>query len=400
MRLVVSLMCLGLLTANGVAKAQTAPAPAPASPQSAPTTQTPPPPGTTQPAPPAVQTPPPPPAAAQQPAPVAQPPPPPPAAQPAPPPPPPPAAAQPAPPPPQPPEAQGPAETPPERATRYSRFSAGSGGMLLVFTELLSGVVTGGILGNTFESENGDYVGAVLGGLTLGTAAAVYQYYVPVERNESLLAAGGAALGFLAGFGYGSEQGLSSRDRAIAALLTTQAGIIGTLAATAMPGDVSDGDASLVGMGALYAFVLTGLVQATVLLAEEGDQDPNLTPTLVAPVLGMAVGGLLAVPFELSAVRVFKLTVLPLGVGAVLLLAGTALADGPAVPLSAIGGIAATFVITALATSEEPTPYPPTSPRLRNQSPEAFRAVPVPVLMRTGRRSESLTAGPGILMRF
>ena len=182
MRLVVSLMCLGLLTANGVAGAQTAPTPAPTSPRSEPTTQTPPPP--------------PPPAAAQPPAPVAQPPPPPP-----------PPAAQPAPPPP-PPEAQGPAETPSERATRYSRFSAGSGGMLLVFTELLSGVVTGGILGSTFESENGDYVGAVLGGLTLGTAAAVYQYYVPVERNESLLAAGGAALGFLAGFGYGSEQGL------------------------------------------------------------------------------------------------------------------------------------------------------------------------------------------------
>lgn len=379
MRLVVSLMCLGLLTANGAARAQTAPATAPRS------TLT-------------TQTPLPPPAAAQQPAPVAQPPPPPPpAAQPAPPPPPP-AEVQPAPPPP--PEAQGPAERPAERATRYSRFSSGSGGMLLVFAELLSGVVTGGILGSTFESENGDYVGAVLGGLTLGTAAAVYQYYVPVERNESLLAAGGAALGFLAGFGYGSEQGLSSRDRAVTALLTTQAGIIGVLAATSMPGDVSEGDASLVGMSALYAFVLTGLVQSTVLLSEEGDQDPDLSPTLVAPLLGMAVGGLLAMPLELSAVRVFKLTALPLGVGAVLLLAGTALADGPAVPLSAIGGIAATFVITALATAEEPMPYPPTSPGLRHQSSESFRAVPVPVLMRTGRRGESLTAGPGFLMRF
>jgi hypothetical protein len=383
MRLVVSLMCLGLLTANGAARAQTAPAPAPTAPRSTPTTQTPPPP----------------PAATQPSAPVAQPPPPPPAVQPAPPPPPP-AEVQPAPPPPLPPEAQGPAEPASTRATRYSRFSSGSGGMLLVFTELLSGVVTGGILGNTFESENGDYVGAVLGGLTLGTAAAVYQYYVPVERNESLIAAGGAALGFLAGFGYGSEQGLSSRDRAVTTLLTTQAGIIGVLAATAMPGDVSEGDASLVGMSALYAFVLTGLVQSTVLLSEEGDQDPDLSPTLVAPLLGMAVGGLLAIPLEISAVRVFKLTALPLGVGAVMLLAGTALADGPAVPLSAIGGIAATFVITALATVEEPMPYPPSSPGLRQQSSETCRAIPVPVLMRTGRRSESLTAGPGLLMRF
>ncbi|OJT18788.1 hypothetical protein BO221_39340 [Archangium sp. Cb G35] len=390
MRLVVSLMCLGLLTANGVARAQ-----------STTTTTT----TTTQPASPGVQTPPapPPPAAAQPPAPTTPPPPPPqpPEAQQTPPPPPPTQVQQPAPaPPPPPPPAEGPSETAAERAERYSRFSSGSGGMLLVFTELLSGAVTGGILGNTFASENGAYVGAVIGGLGLGTAAAVYQYYVPVERNESLLAAGGAALGFLAGFGFGSEQGLSARDRSVATLLTTQAGIIGVLAATALPGDVSDGDASLVGMSALYAFVLTGLVQSTVLLAEEGDQDPNLAPTLVAPLLGMGVGGLLAVPFELSASRVFKLTVLPMGVGAVLLLAGTALADGPAVPLSAIGGIAATFVITALVTAEEPMPYPPTSPGLRSQKSETFKAVPVPVLMRTGRRNESLTAGPGLLMRF
>ena len=387
MRLVVSLMCLGLLTANGVARAQ-----------STTTTTT-----TTQPASPAVQTPPapPPPAAAQPPAPTTPPPPPPqpPEAEQAPPPPPPTRVQQPAPPPPPPPD-QGPSETAAERAQRYSRFSSGSGGMLLVFTELLSGAVTGGILGNTFASDNGAYVGAVIGGLGLGTAAAVYQYYVPVERNESLLAAGGAALGFLAGFGFGSEQGLNVRDRSVATLLATQAGIIGVLAATAMPGDVSDGDASLVGMTSLYAFVLTGLVQATVLLAEEGDQNPNLAPTLVAPLLGMGLGGLLAVPFELSASRVFKLTVLPMGVGAVLLLAGTALADGPAVPLSAIGGIAATFVITALVTAEAPTPYPPTSPRLRSQASETFQAFPVPVLMRTGRRNESLTAGPGLLMRF
>jgi len=264
--------------------------------------------------------------------------------------------AQPAPPP----ESQGPAETTSERALRYSRFSAGSGGMLLVFTEVLSGLVTGGILGHTFDSGNGAYVGAVLGGLTLGTGAAVYQYFVPVERNESLLLAGGAALGFLAGYGYGTEHPLDSRDRAVTALLATQAGIIGVLAATAPPGDVSDGDASLVAMTSLYAFVFTGLVQSTVALANKGPEDTDLSPTLVAPALGMALGGLLAIPIELSPQRAFKLTVLPLGVGAVLMLTGTALANGPAIPLSAMGGIAATFVITLLATAEPPPGSPPT----------------------------------------
>jgi hypothetical protein len=281
---------------------------------------------------------------------------------------------------------------------RYSRFSSGSGGMLLVFTEIASGLATGAILGRTFESDNGAYVGAVLGGLSLGTAAAVYQYYVPVERNESLLAAGGAALGFLAGFGYGTESDLDGRDRAVTTLLTTQAGILGVLAATAGPGDVSQGDASLVGMSALYAFVFTGLTQSTIALGDEGEDDPNLSPTLIAPAVGMALGGLLAIPLEISPDRAFKLTVLPLGVGAVLLAAGTALASGPAVPLSAMGGIAATFVITALATAEPP----PGEPTLRQRAPrsDAFRAMPVPVLMRTGQRGESMTAGPGMLVFF
>ncbi len=304
-----------------------------------------------------------------------------------------------APPPPEyvppPPPSQGPAEAPSERAARYSHFSSGEGGMLLIFTEVLSGVVTGGIYGHSRGTQNGAYVGGVVTGLALGTAAAVYQYYVPVERNESMLAAGGAALGFLAGFGYGTTQGLSNKSRAVTALLTTQMGIIGVLAATAPYGDVSDGDTALVGMSALYAFVLTGLIQSTFVLADNRSVD--LTPALVAPLIGMGVGGLLAVPFELSPSRVFKLTALPLGVGAVLLVVGTALAEGPAVPLSAMGGVAATFVITLLATAEPPTEYPPTRTRPGLRSTRV-QAVPVPVFMRG--RDDSMTAGPGMLLRF
>jgi hypothetical protein len=352
MRIVVSLMCLGLLSAPGIARAQHS-----LEPVSAPPTML----AQTEPIP-----------------------------------------APPAPPEPgyvpPPPPSQGPVETPSERAARYSRFSSGEGGMLLIFTELLAGVVTGGIYGHSLGTQNGAYVGGVVTGLTLGTAAAVYQYYVPVERNESLLVAGGAALGFLAGFGYGTSEKLSDSSRAVTALLTTQLGIIGVLAATATYGDVSDGDTALVGMSALYAFVLTGLVQSTFVLADNDDRI-NLTPALIAPLIGMGVGGLLAVPFELSPSRVFKLTALPLGVGAVLLVVGTALADGPAVPLSALGGVAATFVITLLATADQPTEYPPsrTGPRLRSTR---LQAMPVPVLMSTGGRNESMTAGPGMLLRF
>ncbi len=299
-------------------------------------------------------------------------------------------------------DAYGPSETPAERAARYSRFSSGSGGVLLIFTELISGLTTGAIFGNTLETKNGTYLGGVIGGLTLGTAAAVYQYYVPVERNESLLASAGAALGFLAGFGSGVASNLSESDRAVAALITTQVGIIGVLAATARPGDISDGDAGLVGMSALYAFTATGLIQFAVGLGGDGIRNVNFTPTLIAPLVGMGIGGLLAVPFELTPRRVFRLTAIPLGVGAVLLGAGTLLADGPAVPLSALGGVAASFVITLLATADDVVQYPPSRPgsRLRSSREEPLKAVPVPVFMRSGNRMESVTAGPGMLLRF
>jgi hypothetical protein len=304
-----------------------------------------------------------------------------------------------------PPPSQGPVETPAERAgrySRYSRFSSGEGGVLLIFTELIGGAVTGSFYGHALGRTNGAYVGGVVTGLTLGTAAAVYQYYVPVERNEGALAAGGAVLGFLAGFGYGTQQKLSDQSRALTALLTTQLGIVGVLAATASSGDVSDGDTSLVAMSALYAFVLTGLTQSAVYLADDHGGRINLAPSLVAPLVGMGIGGLLAVPFELRPSRVFRLTALPLGVGAVLLVVGTALADGPVVPLSAMGGVVATFVITLLATADDYQDYPPsrTGRRLRDARASTFKAMPVPVLMRAGERGESLTAGPGMLLRF
>jgi hypothetical protein len=297
---------------------------------------------------------------------------------------------------PEPPGYQGPVEPASERALRYSRFSAGAGGPMLIFTEVLSGLVTGAMVGHASGSDNGAYVGAVLTGLTLATGAAVYQYYVPVERMESLLAVGGAATGFLAGLGYSVEQDASDRTRAITTLLTTQAGVIAVLASTIGAGDVSAGDASLVGMSSIYAFALTALAQVSTKAANP-DRDLNLTPSLLAPAIGMAVGGLLTLPLELSPVRVLKLTVIPLGVGATLLLVGTALADGPAVPLTAMGGVVATFVITWLATTE---PIPGAPPTRREMQPQLENIVPMPVVVSAGRRGESLGAGPGLLLRF
>src|SRR5690606_11129772 len=157
------------------------------------------------------------------------------------------------PPPPPPPEtpaptAPGQAEPQRERAERYSRFSAGPGGPLLAFTEVMSGVVSGALIGASYDEDRPDnarannaYTGAVVAGLTLGTGATAYQHYNAVERNESLLAAGAAASGFIAGLALASETGMSTRGASWTSLASTQAGILTVLLATAGGGDVSTG---------------------------------------------------------------------------------------------------------------------------------------------------------------
>ncbi|MDY7226210.1 hypothetical protein [Hyalangium rubrum] len=299
-----------------------------------------------------------------------------------------------------PPPAIGPAESTGERAVRYSRFSAGPGGPLLAFTQVISGIVSGAMIGSTYNDENSDegrnhgYTGAMLGGLTLGTIGTLYQYAVPVERNESFLVAGAATTGFIAGIGLANSDDASDRARGWMGLAATQVGIVSVLAITQGGGDVSNGDAALVGMTSLYAFTLTLLTQS--IMEESGSGDTDFTPTLLAPAIGMALGGLLALPLELEASRVVKLTLLPLGVGLGMLWLGSALADGTTVPLTAIAGIATTFALTVLLTSDPGVPTEKDSPRRVS----SVQAMPVPVVMAAGRDNSSLAAGPGLFMRF
>jgi hypothetical protein len=286
------------------------------------------------------------------------------------------------------------------RAVRYSRFSAGPGGPLLGFSEVMSGLVSGAMIGHSTDANNPDndrennaYTGAVVGGLTLGTVATLYQYYVPVERNESLLVSGAASTGFIAGLSLGLSSKLSLRDNAWLTFGTTQLGIISVLAATSGPGDVSTGDAALVGMMSLYAFTLTGLTQS--IIDTSGSGDVNYAPTFVAPAAGMALGALLAMSLDMDPGRVVKLTLVPLGVGATMLFLGSALADGTTVPLTAMAGIVTSFALTFLLTSDPGVPTEREGLRRAD-----FQAVPVPVVMATGRDHSSLAAGPGLFVRF
>ncbi len=322
----------------------------------------------------------------------------------APPPPPPLTAAPPSEPPPPPssatPGATGPAESPAARAVRYSRFSAGPGGALLGFTDVISGIVSGTMLGHSYDKDHPSdtrgsraYTGAVIGGLMLGTAATLYQYYVPVERNEAFLVSGAATAGFVAGLALGSNSDMSTRNTAWLTLATTQLGVASVLALTSGPGDVSTGDAALVGMASLYALALTGLTED--IIDTSGSGDVNYTPTFLAPAVGMALGALLTIPLEMDPGRVVKLTLVPLGVGTTMLWLGSILADGTTVPLTAMAGMVTSFALTLLLTSDPGVPTERDNVRRAD-----FQAVPVPVVLATGRDKSSLAAGPGLFVRF
>ncbi|HYI01529.1 MAG TPA: hypothetical protein VD972_36570, partial [Hyalangium sp.] len=296
------------------------------------------------------------------------------------------------------PRSSGPTESPRQRALRYSRYSAGAGGSTLALTQGMVGVVTGAMLGSAFniasDAQDSDgYTGAILGGLTLGTAATLYQYFVPIGRRESLLAAGAATAGLMASLTLANSRQLSDKDRAVLALASTQAGIAGVLLLTAGGGDVSAGDAGLVGATSLYGSVVAGLIEY--IHARETGQRYNFVPALLAPAVGMAVGGLLAIPLELSSASAFELTAYPLGAGMTALLIGSRIADDVVVAKTVLGTIGATFFIIALVNGLSPGPVESPQP-----SASTLEAMPVPVVMAAGRGNDSLAAGPGLFLRF
>ncbi|MFL5348445.1 MAG: hypothetical protein ACJ8AT_26920 [Hyalangium sp.] len=333
-------------------------------------------------------------------APAAEPPPPPRAAS-TPPSPPPPPRAAPAPSPPEwtpPPRATGPAESPAERALRYSRYSAGAGGPTLVLTEGLAGLVTGAMLGSAFDiardvrSSDG-YTGAIVGGLALGTVATLYQYFVPVGRREGMLAAGAATAGLMASLTLANSRNLNDKDRAMLAFASTQVSILSVLVLTSGGGDVSAGDAGLVGSMSLYGFVFAGLIEY--IHAKQTQQRYDYVPVLMAPAAGMALGGLLAIPLELSSSSAFELTLYPLGAGLTALLLGARLADEVVVAKTVLGTVAGTYFLIAVANA---LTHDPNEPQERSAS--TVQAVPVPVVLAAGRHNTGLAVGPGLSIQF
>jgi hypothetical protein len=267
-----------------------------------------------------------------------------------------------------------------------------------VLTAGLSGIVSGAMLGSAFQSsvkgrDSDGYMGAVIGGLSLGTAALLYQYFVPVGRREGLIIAGVASSSFLASLAIANSENMSAKDRALLTLTSTQASIVATLLLTAGGEDVSGGDAGLVGITSLYGFLITGIVEY--IHSQQTLQDYNYVPVLLAPVLGLAIGGALGLPLELSSDLMFDLTAYPLGAGTLALLLGSRFADGVTVAKTMLVTMGGTFFVVGLIHALSANVPEPT-----RASASTFQAVPVPVVMAAGRSNEGIAAGPGLFMRF
>ncbi len=254
------------------------------------------------------------------------------------------------------------------------------GGGYLVGAEVLAGVVTGALLGGSYGADNagareGIYYGSIGGGLLLGSAAAVYQHFVPVHRGEAVLAGLGGVAGGLAGFGMGLALKLpAGPSLPWAVTLGTQVGMIAPLLLTAGGGSVSAGDVWLVTMGMVYATVVA-TVASTLWAAQ-----PDAAFVALAPSLGFAVGAGLAAAVETTPGRVLGVGSLSLGVGLTTYYLGYLATKGDLKVAAAAGliGLGGTLGTALLLTLLSPPSEPARATEKRAPPPSVL---PTPMLL-------------------
>lgn len=278
---------------------------------------------------------------------------------------------------------------------RHSRFSAGPGGALFAFSEGLDGLVLGALAGTGISTGGagggGAFIGALLGGVVLGGAATALQYAHPIGVASAGTMALGLGVGVLAGFGLSTALVVSSFSIAsLVALAGSQIGMLVPLIALWNTDDISGEDLALMGMTSTYAFVLTGL---TSLLFSGLSPTARLAAVLFAPAFGMALGALWALGPDLAAGRILKLTALPLGVGALTLLLGVALAAGnlQIVAAATMLTTVATFGLTYFLTADDPAAPASTTP---------VAVQPTVTMVPAGWRNEAVAVGPALVGRF
>ncbi len=295
-----------------------------------------------------------------------------------------------------PPPSEGPAQSAGERAARYSRFSAGPGGPAVVVAEVLLGLGSGAMLGAAYDTDGRNsnaYSVSMISGLALGTAGTLYQYFVPVQRAESVLATTASLVGMMGAIAVANGNDMSDRDRAILAMVASQAGLFATLLITSGGEDVSSSDMGLMTVTTSYAFMFTGLIEF--ISNAESNRGYNFTPVLLAPAVGMALGGLLAIPLELSAGRLLAISLFPLIPAGMAVALAAPLSNNATTGRVVLTTLTASFVITSLVAV-----FTYEAPLEERATASSVQVTPMPVVFAAGRDNRSVAAGPGLFGRF
>lgn len=282
--------------------------------------------------------------------------------------------------------------------SRFSLLSAGRGGALFAFSQIVDGLVIGAVIGASITAQpssplalpQGAYLGALAGGVGLGGLGVLLQYFQPIGLVASGAAALGIGVGALAGLGAALllesfVTGLPAVLPGVLALVGSQVGALVPLALLWTAEDLDPADLAMLGVASLWAATLTGLVNLSV-------GRPLAAPALlIAPALGMAAGGLVAALTTISTGEVFRYTALPLGVGAAALFLGGLLGATPQLAaIAALSTIALTVFTTGLVSFATTVP----------SRTDGVTLVPTVTVLPAGRRSEDVALGPAALVRF
>src|SRR6185295_878164 len=95
--------------------------------------------------------------------------------------------------------------------------------------------------------------------------------------------------------GFSNNHDLSDPARGIVALACSQVGLFTTLALTSGGMDISGADMGLISLTSFYSVLIAGLVEF-INDSEDSVRGYNFAPMLMAPTIGMVLGGLLSIP--------------------------------------------------------------------------------------------------------
>ncbi|MGQ0507652.1 MAG: hypothetical protein ACT4TC_20305 [Myxococcaceae bacterium] len=281
------------------------------------------------------------------------------------------------------------ATTPPIVSATPADAPSATGGVVLVSTEVLAGLVTGGLIGSgsaapTWREKNESiYFGSIGAGLLLGTAAGVYQHFVPVHTTEGWLTSVGAIAGAFAGYSVADGFRLAPGPATMWSIAVgTQVGVILPLALTAGGGALSGSDFWTITLGALHGTIIT--MMACGIATGRLDSAPSLLS--LSPALGMGLGAALAAAFETRVGKVLLMGLPPLGIAWTGFLMGYAVTKENVRLASVTGllGLAISMTFFALLAPSDTPERGPERVSLPNWMP-----IPTVVVSPLGR------AGPG-----